>query len=142
MVFQFILQLISFFMSFFGGDIQENGITISKPVRLDGEYSHLVYMEMNKTTSEHVSELAMATIYNEGFFTGKCSSSIYRHYYTPNYKRLHTFSQNPGIPKDEQPYNSWYRDSGYDRGHISPAADNTYNYDAMTVSFYVTNIAP
>ena len=102
-MFQFLAQLFSFFMSFFNGEISESNISFSTPVALEGEYSHLTYIEMNKTTSEHVSELSMASIYNEGFFTGKCSSTIYRHYYTPNYKRLHTFSQNPGIPKNEQP---------------------------------------
>lgn len=35
-----------------------------------------------------------------------------------------------------------YRNSGYDRGHICPAADNKWSEQAMRESFYMTNICP
>ena len=35
-----------------------------------------------------------------------------------------------------------YSRSGYDRGHLCPAADNRFDQKAMTESFYLTNIAP
>lgn len=35
-----------------------------------------------------------------------------------------------------------YTRSGYDRGHLAPAADFSYNKDIMSESFYMTNIAP
>lgn len=35
-----------------------------------------------------------------------------------------------------------YKHSGYDRGHICPAADNKWDKQAMQESFYMTNICP
>lgn len=35
-----------------------------------------------------------------------------------------------------------YKGSGYDRGHLMPAADCTFDEIAMSESFYFTNIAP
>ena len=35
-----------------------------------------------------------------------------------------------------------YRSSGYDRGHLAPSADFSYNSIAMSESFYMSNISP
>lgn len=41
-----------------------------------------------------------------------------------------------------QPLDSDYRQSGFDRGHMAPAADMRWDQQAMTESFYFTNICP
>jgi endonuclease G len=38
--------------------------------------------------------------------------------------------------------NEDYRGTGYDRGHLAPAADMCYSYQTMVESFYLTNITP
>lgn len=45
-------------------------------------------------------------------------------------------SQVPQVPKEA------YRKSGYDRGHLAPAADFSWSKKALEESFYLTNIAP
>ena len=38
--------------------------------------------------------------------------------------------------------NSDYKNSGYDRGHLAPAADMEYSYQTMVESFYLSNMSP
>ena len=35
-----------------------------------------------------------------------------------------------------------YKGSGYDRGHLCPAADNTHTKEAMSESFFMSNMSP
>ncbi len=58
----------------------------------------------------------------------------------PQVKRSNKFKidfsvKNPTTPQD-------YTRSGYDRGHLAPAADMTYSIQAMEDSFLMTNISP
>lgn len=39
-------------------------------------------------------------------------------------------------------FNNNYKQSGYDRGHLAPAGDMTYDSIAMKESFYYSNISP
>lgn len=56
-------------------------------------------------------------------------------------KRRNSFRKDPAIvfspvrPKD-------YRKTGYDKGHLAPAADMTYSAESMKNSFFMTNISP
>lgn len=45
-----------------------------------------------------------------------------------------------GQPVSSKP--SEYRGTNYDKGHLAPAADFSYDKNAMSESFYMTNIAP
>ncbi len=43
---------------------------------------------------------------------------------------------------DYSPRDAAYRNSGYDRGHLAPAADMSYSAESMYDSFYLTNASP
>jgi endonuclease G len=54
--------------------------------------------------------------------------------------RSNNFAQDPKV--DGCPTLDDYRNSGYDRGHMAPAADMKWNEDAMNACFYLTNMSP
>jgi endonuclease G len=57
-------------------------------------------------------------------------------------KRPSSFHTDPLLSKDQQGSNSIYRNSGYDKGHLSPADDFRFNAKAEDESMYLTNVAP
>lgn len=57
-------------------------------------------------------------------------------------KRTNKFIADPEITKANQASNSDYKKSGYDKGHLAPAADMNWSIKAMTESFYFSNMSP
>lgn len=57
-------------------------------------------------------------------------------------KRGNTFYEDPELPDSEKAFLKDYYNSGFDRGHICPAADNKWSKTAMIESFYLSNICP
>ena len=58
------------------------------------------------------------------------------------FTRSDSFEPDPMIRKGHTAEDTDYRRSGYDRGHMCPAADNKYSKRAMTECFYFSNICP
>lgn len=56
-------------------------------------------------------------------------------------KRADKFVPDPDV-RGAKAYPADYTNSGYDRGHIAPAGDMKWSAEAMTESFYMTNICP
>ncbi|MFT6214778.1 MAG: endonuclease G [Roseivirga sp.] len=57
------------------------------------------------------------------------------------YSRKDDFRKDPRIKTGSADLND-YKGSGYDRGHIAPAADFSYDEFALSQSFYMSNMSP
>jgi endonuclease G len=57
-------------------------------------------------------------------------------------KRKDDFRPDPAIPKQNQSLLSDYAGHPYDRGHLSPAGDNTKSAAVMSESFFLSNMVP
>jgi endonuclease G len=60
----------------------------------------------------------------------------------PTVARLTEFAPDPALPSAEAAQLSDYRGSGYDRGHLAPAADFADSARLMRESFYLSNVVP
>ncbi|CAG8608584.1 4347_t:CDS:2, partial [Dentiscutata heterogama] len=57
-------------------------------------------------------------------------------------RKFSTFQEDPEIPGMFAAKLTDYYKSGYDRGHMAPAADARLSQEALNETFYLTNIAP
>ena len=60
----------------------------------------------------------------------------------PVVERKDKFRFDPKVPKHNQVVYDDYTQTGYDRGHLAPAASMKWSKQAMDDSFFMTNIAP
>lgn len=60
----------------------------------------------------------------------------------PCVKRSGAFRADPSLPDDEAASPEDYSKSGFDKGHLSPAADNRWTKNAMLESFHLSNVSP
>ncbi len=60
---------------------------------------------------------------------------------TPVVKRNNQFIPDPLLSSGSAS-NADYKGSGFDRGHLAPAADMEYSYQTMVESFYLSNMSP
>lgn len=56
--------------------------------------------------------------------------------------RINDFQPDPELDSRQAVTTYDYVGSGYDRGHMCPAADNRYHWRAMDECFYMTNMCP
>ena len=59
-----------------------------------------------------------------------------------NNKRKDDFREDPTVPQQFRSTLKDYQGSGYDRGHVAPAANFPYSPEAMSESFFLTNMIP
>ena len=57
-------------------------------------------------------------------------------------ERKDNFRPDPQVPEQHRVVHSDYTRTGYDRGHLAPAAAMRWSFDAMNDSFFMSNIAP
>ena len=56
--------------------------------------------------------------------------------------RYDKFKPDPMVPQNASAHTNDYKYSGYDRGHMAPAADMKWDEQAMKESFFLSNICP
>jgi endonuclease G len=56
-------------------------------------------------------------------------------------RRSDDFRSDPAIPGGSATVDD-YKNSAYDRGHLAPAADMSFSLQAMSESFYMSNMSP
>jgi endonuclease G len=56
--------------------------------------------------------------------------------------RSNHFVPDPAVPYESSATTNDYKNSGWDRGHMAPAADMKWSKQAMKESFYLSNICP
>lgn len=59
-----------------------------------------------------------------------------------NAPRKDDFREDPEVPAQYRQTLADYTGMGFDRGHVAPAADMTFDAQAMSESFYLTNMMP
>lgn len=105
-----------------------------------------------KYYEQYMPESSCGEIINYSYYSAsfceQYKSSEWTIYYTnkakflgSQCKRKNDFRQDPNL-KGRDAKLSDYRYSGYDRGHLVPVADMTFNQTAMSESFFMTNMSP
>lgn len=118
--------------------------TQSETIDLRQDLSKLKYLEEPIAT-----DTTLEVFYNLGFtfaFSPRYKQSVWVAYqFLPSElqkvtKREGAFKQDPRV--SETANNGDYKRTGYDKGHLAPAADMAWSSQAMKESFYFTNISP
>jgi endonuclease G len=85
---------------------------------------------------------AFCLCYRESFELAEWAAyELTRAELAPNVSRSNNFRSDPSISTGSAASADYTR-SGYDRGHLVPAADMRFDADAMSESFFMSNIAP
>jgi len=96
----------------------------------------------NKDDSLYFKHYAYSFLYNEEIEQSDwVSYQLLVSELEANYKRTNNFYEDTLVITGTAT-NADYKYSGYDKGHLAPAADMTWNKQAMKESFYFSNISP
>ena len=97
----------------------------------------------SSTTGQVIKHAYYALSYNEEheqaeWVAYKLDRDLLR---APNVERTNNFRPDPKVRKASASHRDYSR-SGYDRGHLVPAADMAHSEEAMSETFYMSNISP
>ncbi|MDD2634067.1 MAG: DNA/RNA non-specific endonuclease [Bacteroidales bacterium] len=126
---KYLILLIAFNLIFVGfADAQKNPKNFELPKLKRGE--------------EIVCHSAYCLVYSEEHEQAKWVAYVLKlEMLTGDVKRSNKFKEDPKI-KTKSANDKDYKGSGYDRGHLAPAADMSFSEQAMQESFYYSNISP
>lgn len=113
-----------------------------KPVSTDIS-SHLeIPVSLKKRNEVKLERTAYTVSYNNFYKTPNWVAwELTRQETTGKEERKNKFLPDPDLPEPRVEHADYTR-SGYDRGHMAPAADMKWSKKAMQESFYMSNICP
>ena len=130
-----------FLFSFFsGGEMPTIGEESDEPSAYVGE-EHFLPSEIRGSEVYHYKDYTLS--YNDDFEQADWVAYVltYDNLIKPWTEREDNFRADPAIRKGSATPDD-YRGSGYDRGHMVPAADMAYDRVAMDETFLMSNISP
>ncbi len=97
----------------------------------------------SSTTGQVIKHTYFALSYNEEheqaeWVAYKLDRDLLR---APNVERTNDFRPDPKVRKASASHRDYTR-TGYDRGHLAPAGDMAHSIEAMSQTFYMSNISP
>lgn len=95
------------------------------------------------TTEIVLKRMGYTVSYNtDNFLPNWVAWELYREKMAEEASRHSKFLPDPDLEKDKAVTTYEYTHSGWNRGHMCPAADNKWDAQAMKESFYMTNVCP
>jgi len=131
-------KLLAVLLITFASLVSANGID-------DKCKQHVIYGAPVKAegNNQYLCRIGYAVNYN---YATKVPFYVVEHITTThlvkNAARKDDFREDPEVPVQHRATLSDYTGMGFDRGHVAPAADMTFDAKAMSESFYLTNMMP
>lgn len=124
-------------------EVVKEEVTTNGNKALDGEKLSFYYPSSNLSNGGIVEHLAYSLDYNEDY---EQSDWIFyeltkNEVINKKVPRKDKFAKDPDTSITSALPDDYYK-SGYDRGHLCPAADNRWAQQAMDESFYMSNMSP
>ena len=122
--------------------------TICSGYHLDLKYNNKsiyidsLYIPKIDSSEKLIRHYAYCLVYDETHEQAKwISYTLSKKRLNGPFKRANNFKKDPLVLSGSATHSD-YKGSGYDRGHLAPAADMTWSDRAMNESFYYSNMSP
>ena len=143
------LLTLFFFFTFqslvFGQQVlktDEGTILNSNSERINGLYIPKLEIPKTKDSEKIISHTGYSLLYNEKYKQANwVAYELTKQETNKIFERSNNFISDPKV-KSVNAFDKDYKGSGYDKGHLAPAADMGWSATTMTESFYYSNMSP
>lgn len=119
------------------------GVTLnSNSERINNLYIPKLEIPKTKNSEKIISHTGYSLLYNEKYKQANwVAYELTKEETNKIFERSNKFSSDPKVNAINA-FDKDYKASGYDRGHLAPAADMGWSATTMTESFYYSNVSP